>query len=130
MSKIIPVKSTKLVETTQNTSTDANVEHLSIDGSFQELDFPSDIPASSKTIQDVSAWAMKQRMTTQSQLALMLTGFLGSSILITSIFMGFAAFNSNADKPFIKDMSSQILNSQIILFGVVLGYYFGKKGTD
>ena len=130
MSDIKNTKTTALVARTQAQSTDSNAEHLLVEEEFKESCFPSDIPVNRRTREKVSEWVNKKKTKTQSQLALLLACFFGGSLMIICISTVVVANNPNADKAFIKDMSSQLLNSQQLLLAVIVGYYFGQKNKD
>lgn len=130
MSDIKNTKTTALVARTQAESNDSNTEHLLVEGEFKESCFPSDIPVDHRTLEKASEWANKKKTETQSRLALLLACFLGGSLLITYVSTIVVANNPNADKAFIKDMSSQLLTPQQLLLGVIVGYYFGQKNKD
>lgn len=103
---------------------------LFVDGDLTISNYVSDIEPPPAVKQEVREWIAKQKEVTRSQLALRLATILGGSILATYILMGLAAFSPVADKALIKDLNSQIVTPQVALFGVTLGYYFGKKDSD
>jgi FtsH-binding integral membrane protein len=69
----------------------------------------------------------KQQEETRSRIAQRLITMFGATLVTTYIFVGAAAFNPNADKAFIKDITSQVIPPQLVLLGAALGYYFGSK---
>lgn len=69
----------------------------------------------------------KHQEETRSRIAQRLITMFGATLVTTYIFAGAAAFNPNADKAFIKDITSQVLPPQLVLLSAALGYYFGSK---
>lgn len=101
--------------------------HLSLDGELNLADYIQDKPASSDTVHEIKAWVEQQREKTRTAIAMRFITLFGGTLTATFILMGVAAFNPSADKPFIKDLASLAVTSQVGLLGTALGYYFGNK---
>jgi hypothetical protein len=46
------------------------------------------------------------------------------------LLMSISAFNPNVDKTFIRDFAKDLINPQITLLAMALGYYFGIKKEE
>jgi len=103
---------------------------LTLDGDLDPSQYIGDVVPDKKTTQKLLMWAAVQKETTRAKLAMELTKFLGCSLLATFLLMGAAAFNTNADKAFLKDIFPLVITPQVTLLGVTLGYYFGAKDEE
>jgi hypothetical protein len=102
--------------------------NLSLNGSLLISDYISEQPVSPETAGEMKHWIERKDAATRSKIVVYQAKFLGCSLAATCFLFGLAAFYPKADKAMIKDLLPLIINPQVTLLGVSLGYYFGAKG--
>lgn len=108
------------------TSKEFNID-AEIDAEIPLSEYIQEVKPSKQTLNKIGVWADKEREKTRTRLALGLVKIFAFSLGASFTLIGVATFIPKSDKALLKEILPSIINAQVVLLGVGLGFYFGNK---